>query len=349
VNLVKNGSIEFPDISSWHTLQSVVERTDAASFSGEYALKVARSTKTGWAEQRLLLEVGRSYTFSVKIKRIAGSGTAGLKYFDDSGNIIWLKTLTISNTNDWFTLSAVHSPSITVTNARVFVHFNSGDADTEPLSPFYIDDFTVACSDFMPEPADVPSSPSSLAASPGGVGLPDLAGEALFAAPEISMVNATALPDESLIITGDQLSGAELELWVEGERITLTPLRTMNDRMQAVVPASLSTSTMLLWPVRDGCAGTPVRVNGPEAWWAFPACVNQSEGLTKIHIYGRNLIMGAHSPTAYLKGASAEVPILISELTDGGFEYSDLSAWQPSGATLTQSSADPFSGNTCLA
>jgi hypothetical protein len=347
-NLVENGSIEFPDISSWHTLQSVVTRTNEAAFSGNYALKVARSTKTGWAEQRLLLEVGRSYNFSVKIKRTAGSGTAGLKFFDDNSNIIWLQTLAISNTNDWFTLSAVYTPSITVTNARVFVHFNSSHADTEPLSSFYIDDFTVACSDFMPEPAGVPASPSSLAVSPGGAGLPDMAGEALFAAPQISMVNSTALPDESLVITGDQLSGAELELWAEGERMTLTPLRTMNDRMQAVVPASLSTSTMLLWPVRDGYAGTPVRVNGPEAWWAFPACVNQSEGLAKIHIYGRNLIMGSYSPVAYLKGASIEVPILISELTDGGFECVDLSAWKAQGATLTQSSLDPFSGNTCL-
>jgi hypothetical protein len=199
----------------------------------------------------------------------------------------------------------------------------------------------------FPDLADY-SPDVSLGQSPGGSALPPMGGAARTSAACISVASSSAAPGESILIAGYNLSGAVLHIWSEGEARTVDPLRSCKDRIQAVFPDDMDHSTALIWPVKEGLAGSPVRINAPEAWWVSPSRINQSEERIKMRIYGRNLIVGDYSAVAYLKGAAVEGPILISELMDGGFECSDLSAWKPQDATLTQSSLDPFSGHTCL-
>jgi hypothetical protein len=81
------------------------------------------------------------------------------------------------------------------------------------------------------------------------VALPPLAGKPADA-PAISAISDVTFPDETLVIAGDQLSGAQLRVWTEGRLEDLLPLRTASNRMQAVVPKEWPLSTMLVWPVR---------------------------------------------------------------------------------------------------
>ena len=124
--------------------------------------------------------------------------------------------------------------------------------------------------------------------------------------PAISAVSEVTFPDETAIITGAGLDEARLLIWAGGELVEVQPLRTCDDRMQAVVPKGLPVSTMLVWPVRAGAVGAPIRVNGATAWWAWPArpCA-QAEGQT-VRIFGRNLSLSGAMPRVYLHGPGVD-------------------------------------------
>ena len=126
----------------------------------------------------------------------------------------------------------------------------------------------------LPPPTDVPCGPEGVV-GPGGATLPSLNAAATADAPAIAAISDVCLPDETLVITGDKLSGASLRVWMEGRLEDLPPMRTADNRMQAVVPKAWPLSTMLVWPVRGEHAGTPIRVNGTTVWWAWPARMTQ--------------------------------------------------------------------------
>ncbi|MEW6359759.1 MAG: glycosyl hydrolase family 28-related protein [Planctomycetota bacterium] len=155
----------------------------------------------------------------------------------------------------------------------------------------------------MPAPIDIPNGPPNVEA-PGGKALPPLAGAPAADAPAISMVSDVTFPDETLVIAGDRLDGATLRVWAEGGVMELKPLRTANNKMQAVVPKDVPLSTMLVWPVKGEKVGAPIRVNGATAWWAWPArlTVEQTGEPQTVRIMGKNLKLGDIPPRMHLQG-----------------------------------------------
>ncbi|NQU45155.1 hypothetical protein HQ520_17870, partial [bacterium] len=132
----------------------------------------------------------------------------------------------------------------------------------------YFGDFA----DELVPPNDIPAGPPGAPAEGlGGLDLPDMNGTVSPTGPAISMISEVTYPDETLVITGENLENAVLRIWSEGETTLVQPLRTYSNRIQAVVPASLTTSTMLVWPVTSEASGVPIRVNGATAWWGWPA------------------------------------------------------------------------------
>ncbi|MDY0171250.1 MAG: hypothetical protein RBS80_32215, partial [Thermoguttaceae bacterium] len=161
----------------------------------------------------------------------------------------------------------------------------------------------------LPRPVDVPPGPEGVP-GPGGAMLPPLAEEAPAGAPAISAISDVTFPDETLAIAGFGLSGAHLRIWREGGTEDLAPLRTAHDRMLAVVPRDWPVSAMLVWPVRDGQAGAPIRVNGATAWWAWPPRIaanaegrlSTSPGPPTLLLMGKNLKLDGAEPQVYLCG-----------------------------------------------
>ena len=168
----------------------------------------------------------------------------------------------------------------------------------------------------LPASVDIPSGPAGQSA-PGGKGLPDLSGKAAANAPAISMIGDVTFPDETLVITGHNLDGAGLRVWVEGRLEDVKPLRTAPDRMQAVVPKDFPVSTMLLWPVKGDAVGAPIRVNGATAWWAWPARLTVEAAVEPqiVRIMGKNLKLGDVQPCIYLKGPGADKTLTVKSAT----------------------------------
>jgi hypothetical protein len=140
----------------------------------------------------------------------------------------------------------------------------------------------------LPRPVDVPGAVAGVD-SPGGGNLPMMAGDAAADAPAISAISDVTFPDETLVITGDRLDGATLRVWAEGVTFDIQPLRSISNRMQAVVPRETPCSTMLLWPVKGDKIGTPIRVNGATAWWAWPARIEAGNRSATVRVFGKNL------------------------------------------------------------
>jgi hypothetical protein len=119
-----------------------------------------------------------------------------------------------------------------------------------------------------------------------------------------------------LVITGDSLAGSHLRVWLEGRLEDLAPMRTADNRMQAVVPKDWPLSTMLVWPVRDQRAGLPIRVNGATLWWSWPTRISHEETSNSVDVLlmGKNLKLSSAEPCAYLKGpgTAQRLPVLAA-------------------------------------
>ncbi len=155
----------------------------------------------------------------------------------------------------------------------------------------------------FPAPIDVPHGPDGVS-GPGGVALPTLSVNAPADTLAISAINEVCFPDETLVITGDKLKEASLRVWLEGRVEELTPIRTADNRMQALLPKTWPLSTMLVWPTRGEQTGSPIRVNGATVWWAWPARLSLHEvaNPTDVLLMGKNLKLGSAEPRVYLKG-----------------------------------------------
>jgi len=124
---------------------------------------------------------------------------------------------------------------------------------------------SVCAAQNLPGPVDVPTAPRAAPRSPGGKHLPDMTGSDSDRAPQISMAGDMTFPDETLVLCGYNLGDATLKVWAEGGLTDLAAVKTAHDRMLTVLPDTLPASTMLIWPVKDGLAGSPVRMNAATA------------------------------------------------------------------------------------
>ena len=146
----------------------------------------------------------------------------------------------------------------------------------------------------LPAPTDVPAPPAAVP-SPGGEELPATAGSADLEAPAIAAITEVTFPGETLVMTGVDLDGALLKVWTEGGVVDVEPLRTAPDRLQAVVPDTVPASVMLVWPKKGGKVGAPIRVNGPDAWWSWPARIAAGQDST-VRVFGKNLTLAGWAP-----------------------------------------------------
>jgi hypothetical protein len=163
----------------------------------------------------------------------------------------------------------------------------------------------------LPAPADFPAGPASMVAPDAGH-LPQLTDQPSPEAPVLSAISETTYPGETLVITGANLDGAHLRAWAEGVTFDIMALRTAHDRMQAVIPTEVGTgegavvsvprATMLVWPVREGRAGSPMRVNAATAWWAWPCRVRAGQAGQTLRIFGKNLTTPNRPPLVFLQG-----------------------------------------------
>ncbi len=153
----------------------------------------------------------------------------------------------------------------------------------------------------LPRPNDIPSPPAGVS-SPGGPALPAWTTDAKGSA-AISAISETTFPDETLVMTGKGLAGARFVAWAEGKLFRADTIRSRDNRAQALIPPSVSAerlisgpsgttprSCMLVWPcdAQDNY-GRPIRVNGPEAWWMWPAYRYQNNANRTIRVFGKNL------------------------------------------------------------
>ncbi len=154
----------------------------------------------------------------------------------------------------------------------------------------------------LPAPIDLPAGPVGVDA-PSGPTPPDFVSDDSPLAPQISEISRSTLPGETLVITGDNLKDATLRLWAGGKLIDVQPLRTLGDRMQAVIPESLvDPGTMLIWPVRGEAVGRPIRLNAATAWWAWPCRAVAQRGGQTVRVFGQNLSLATAPPVVMLQG-----------------------------------------------
>jgi len=171
--------------------------------------------------------------------------------------------------------------------------------------------------------SDIPAGPTGISGK-GGDALPKMTGNPTMDVPAISAISEITFPDETLVITGDGLSDSKLVVWAEGLLFYVEPLRAANNRMQAVVPASVTSSgvtkkvpksTMLVWPVTGDKTGVPIRVNAPASWWIWPRKVFTGPEPVTIKLFGKNLIMENERPVMviqYEKGKPQLIEIVDS-------------------------------------
>lgn len=136
-------------------------------------------------------------------------------------------------------------------------------------------------------------------AAPGGAELPAIGKESAEGAPVFSDFTDLTYPDETLAMTGEGLDGASLLVWAEGGMKEVKPLRTDNSKLQAVVPADMEKSLMIVWPQNDKGVGSPVRVNAPEIWWSDQSSLQPEKAGGEIRFFGSSLSIEGKTPIVY--------------------------------------------------
>lgn len=152
----------------------------------------------------------------------------------------------------------------------------------------------------LPEPGYDSSLP--FAENWGGDALPPMKGLPAEGAPAISAISEITLPGETLVMTGAGLEKANLAIWAEGEFREVEPLFAHDDRLAAIVPDEMAKSLLLVWPVRDGNYGAPIRVNAATAWWCWPRTFAENADKNDFRVMGKNLQVEAGKPFAYISG-----------------------------------------------
>ncbi|NQU42045.1 hypothetical protein HQ520_02085 [bacterium] len=162
----------------------------------------------------------------------------------------------------------------------------------------------------LPAPNDIPKAPAG-GPMPGGKALPEMTAEPAPGAPAISAISDITFPDETLVITGDDLGSATLKIWTEGVVRDIVPLATHENRILATLPKDLPTATALVWPVKNGKAGRPIRINGATAWWTWPRTVLTGLPGRTLRICGKNLKLDGSDPIVRLEMGPYNQPLDI--------------------------------------
>ncbi len=152
--------------------------------------------------------------------------------------------------------------------------------------------------------------------APGDGFSPSFSGSASSEAPQAAEWTRTAGPDESLILTGYQLSrfsgqeeGKDTRFLIYGSGGVTKQARIQRlDGEKAVITldGSLpSWSMYLVWPGNDAGWGAPMAINKTDAWWVGP---DKAQRGGTVSVFGRNLahgnVEGSSNSHVYLKSIS---------------------------------------------
>jgi hypothetical protein len=190
---------------------------------------------------------------------------------------------------------------------------------TNPISP--LPDMPAAN---VPQPNPLPATPSgwdtftppvtSLSTLPSG-------------SPTIAQWTRTGVSDDSLILTGDQLSsytgsdqGQDTQFMVYGQTGASDAIQAPAsiqrlDGMKAAItlPSGLPAwSTYFVWPMNSTGYGYPVAINRTDAWWLGP---DQAGPGQTVNVYGRNL---THNNGTSINGGTAQSWVYIQQAGSPG-------------------------------
>ena len=150
------------------------------------------------------------------------------------------------------------------------------------------------------------------AADLGGAALPEIKGSADKSAPVISGFTDLTFPDETLSVCGEGLRRASLIVWSEGSLKRITPLRSDDTKLQAVIPADTQKSMLIVWPENENGIGAPVRVNAPTCWFSDTGRLLANTDEQEIRLFGKSLFIEGKKPsvTAICKDKSVKAEIV---------------------------------------
>lgn len=141
----------------------------------------------------------------------------------------------------------------------------------------------------------------------GGEKLPELSKKAASSAPAFGEISQSVYPDETFSAVGENLDGAAVYIWAEGELRRVEPLRCDNTKMQVTVPSDMKKSMMIVWPEKNGTLGSPLRVNYPDIFWADRDEMYDKGEKQEICFYGQGLYIDGFEPKVYVKYDNGEM------------------------------------------
>jgi len=202
----------------------------------------------------------------------------------------------------------------------------------------------------LPAPIYIPPAPDG-ARSYGGSRMPVLRPESDPGAPQIAAVSESCREGETIAMTGENLDGARFAFWTERFLQTLDPIMSKPNRALLGFPGNpVRAGVALVWPVKDGKYGRPIRVGGPAAWWCWPERLPAGRKLKRVQIYGKNFVPMDTEPHAYLKGTGPGVSLkltvwepyhLEARLPDG-LEPGEYQIWIHNGSGAEHGWSDPL-------
>jgi hypothetical protein len=144
--------------------------------------------------------------------------------------------------------------------------------------------------------------------APGDSFTPSFHGSVSSNAPQIAEWTRTAGPDQSIILTGYQLSrfsgteeGKDIRFTLygnDGIKRMAKVQRIDQDKAIITLDKDLPQWSMyLIWPGNDAGNGTPVAVNKTEAWWVGPDKAARGD---TVAVFGRNLAKNNDTVTSHV-------------------------------------------------
>ncbi|KAA5548768.1 Ig-like domain-containing protein [Adhaeribacter rhizoryzae] len=152
------------------------------------------------------------------------------------------------------------------------------------------------------------AKPSPEPAAPGDAFTPPMSGTAPALAPQGAEWTRSAGPDESIVLTGVNLSrhagtdeGKDSRFLVFGRGGVQKEARIQRvetDKAIITLPKDLpSWSMYLIWPGNEAGYGQPIAINQTDAWWVGPDKATQGQ---TISVFGRNLAQNNDTLRSYV-------------------------------------------------
>ncbi|GEO03936.1 hypothetical protein AAE02nite_16000 [Adhaeribacter aerolatus] len=152
------------------------------------------------------------------------------------------------------------------------------------------------------------AKPSPEPAAPGDAFTPPMSGIAPSAAPQAAEWTRTAGPDESIVLTGVNLSrytgndeGKDSRFLVYGRGGVQKEARIQRvetDKAIITLAKDLPTWSMyLIWPGNEAGYGQPIAINQTDAWWVGPDKATRGQ---TVSVFGRNLAQNNDTLRSYV-------------------------------------------------